>query len=47
MLNNYKDKGRKDLHFSQQKGEIRKNSRIDIFIKQHMGVAGTDIGQDS
>ncbi len=37
MLNNCKDKGRKGLHFSQQKGKIRKNSRVDIFIKQHLG----------
>jgi hypothetical protein len=47
MLNNCKDKGRKGLYFSQQKGNIRKNSRVGIFIKQHMGVAGTDIGQDN
>ncbi|MDL2123887.1 MAG: hypothetical protein LWX51_12580 [Deltaproteobacteria bacterium] len=29
MLNNCKDKGKK----------IRKNSRVGIFIKQHMGIA--------
>jgi hypothetical protein len=46
MLNNCKDKGRKGLYFSQQKGNIRKNSRVGIFIKQHMGITGTDIGQD-
>ncbi len=45
MLNNYKDKGRKGRHFSQQKGKIRKNSRVDISIKQHMGIAGTDTGK--
>jgi hypothetical protein len=39
MLNNCKDKERKGLHFSQQKGKIRKNSHVGIFIKQHMDIA--------
>ncbi len=34
MLNNCKGKGRKGLHFSQQKGKTRKNSRVGIFINQ-------------
>ena len=34
MLNNCKDKGK-----------IRKNFRVGIFIKQHLGIAGTDAGQ--
>ena len=45
MLNNCKGKGRKGLHFSQQKGKIRKNSRVDIFIRQYLDIAGTDVGQ--
>ena len=45
MLNNCKDKGRNGLHFSQQKGKNRKNSHVDISIKQHMGIAGADVGQ--
>jgi hypothetical protein len=45
MLNNCKDKGRKGLHFSQQKGKIRKNSRVGIFIEQHLGITRTDVGQ--
>jgi hypothetical protein len=40
-----KDKGGKGLHFSQQKGKNRKNSRVDIFIKQDLGIAHTDVGQ--
>ena len=44
MLNNCKDKGRKGLHFSQQKGKIRKNSHIDIFIRHHLGIACADVG---
>jgi len=35
MLNNCKDKGEK----------IRKNSLVVIFIKQHMGITGTDTGR--
>jgi hypothetical protein len=35
-LDNCKEKGRKGRHFSQQKGKIRKNFRVGIFIKQHM-----------
>ena len=45
MLNNSKDKGRKGLYFSQQKGKIMKNSRVGIFINQHMGITGTNVGQ--
>ena len=44
ILNNCKDKGRKGLHFSQQKGKIRKNSHIDIFIRHHLGIACADVG---
>jgi hypothetical protein len=47
MLNNCKDKERKGLHFSQQKGKNRKKSHIDIFIRQHFGIACADVGQDS
>ena len=47
MLNNCKDKWRKGLHFSQQKGKNRKNSHIDIFIRQHLGIACADVGQYS
>ena len=43
MLNNCKDKGRKGLYFSQQKGKIRKNSRVGIFIKQHMDQVQTPV----
>ena len=43
MLNNCKDKGRKGLRFSQQKGKIKKNSRVDIFIKQHMDQVQTPV----
>ena len=43
MLNNCKDKGRKGRHFSQQKGKIRKNSHVDIFIKQHICIAAPQI----
>ena len=37
MLNNCKDKGRKGLHFSQQKGKIRKNSHVDIIYQAVSG----------
>jgi hypothetical protein len=46
MLNNCKDKRRKGLQFSQQKGKIRKKSNLDIFIKQHEGISRADVGQD-
>ncbi len=43
MLNNCKDKGCKGLPFSQQKGKIMKNSRVGIFIKQHMDQVQTSV----
>ena len=43
MSNNCKDKERKGLHFSRQKRKIVKNSRVGIFIKQHMDQVQTPV----
>jgi len=32
--------------FHNKRGKIRKNSRVGIFVEQHMGgIAGTNVGQ--